>query len=554
MDYIQTCRKQAEKYIKDIESGKIVSNKWIKLAIKRYKKDLKRKNFIKKQFKVDYVYEFFAFMNINIKDKYKQYEFIPFQAFIIQNLFLFYDKDGSRRFRYLFLFVARKNNKTVFAVCLNFYFLIADNVTDPQVLLLATTREQAQIALEYGRNIARNSPALRKIKQNRYKLNYSFKESTGFIKTLASNASRIDGYNPNAAILDEVHAYPDDSLFKVIKSGVLARENPLVSLISTAGFNLDSLCYELVESSKIILNGTQKDDSWLCFLYMLDEGDDYKDSKNWIKSNPALGHIMTVKTMNIEFNSTKIRPSELPNFLTKHLNLFTDQVESWIDEEVLQKAFYKWIDKKLKGLKAYGGLDLSSTRDMTSFVLLFEIEGFFIVKPYFFFVNNPDKKIRKGGLSLEPWLRAGHIIQMETKTLDYVLLFQTIEKASSEYEIYSIGYDPFNSALIVPQIEELGINCDPFPQTAMKFNFPLKFLEKQLYDENICMSDNPVLRWNMRNVVLYQDGNENIKIMKNKKLESVDGSVSLGMAFGQWINENIDPERANLEAYLKDRD
>jgi len=551
MTYAQIQKQKADKYMDGIVSGKIIANKWIKLAVKRYQKDIKSKKWIKDQSKVDRVFEFFSYLKINIKDKYVQYEFIPYQAFIIQNLFLFYDKDGDRRFRYLFLFVARKNNKTVFAVALNFYFLIADGVTDPQVLLLATTREQAAIALEYGKNIAKNSPALRKVKQNRYKLNYTYKESTGFIKTLASNASRLDGYNPNAATLDEVHAYPDDSLFNVVKSGVLARGNPLISLITTAGFNLDSLCYELVESSKIILSGIQKDESWLCFLYMLDEGDNYRDPKVWGKSNPALDVVIKMKSLKIEYNSTKIRPSELPNFQTKNLNLFTDQIEDWIDREVLIKASYKWADKKLKGLQCFGGLDLSSTRDLTSFVLLFEIDGLFIAKPYFFLVNDDKKKTRKGGLNLEPWVKKGYIIQCQTKTLDYDLLYQTIENLSAEYDIYSIGYDPFNSALIVPKLEELGINCDAFPQTAMRFNFPLKFLEKQLYDENICMSDNPCLTWNMGNIVLYIDGNENIKIMKNKKLEAVDGAVSLGMAFGQWIAENIDPEKAGLESYLK---
>lgn len=113
-----------------------------------------------------------------------------------------------------------------------------------------------------------------------------------------------------------------------------------------------------------------------------------------------------------------------------------------------------------------------------------------------------------------------------------------------------MGYDPFNSALIVPQIEGLGINCEPFKQTAMNFNFPLKFMEKQFYDEKLCISDNPVMTWNMRNVVLYIDGNENIKIMKNKSMDSVDGAVSLAMSFGGWIAENIDPERMGLETYL----
>lgn len=551
MTYAQTQKEIADKYMYNVLSGKIIANKWITLAIKRYQKDIKSKKWIKDQSKVDRVFEFFSYLKINIKDKYVQYEFIPYQAFIIQNLFLFYDKDGDRRFQKLFLFVARKNNKTVFAVCLNFYFLIADKVLDPQVLLLANTREQAGIALHYAKSIALNSPALRKIKRNRYSLNYSFKKSTGFMKTLASDAKGLDGYSPNSAIFDEVHEYDDDSLVEVIESGDLARQNPLISLITTAGFKVDSFCFELVEASKLILDGVIKNDAFLCFLYMLDEGDNYRDSKLWVKSNPALGVIMKLKKLMIKFNDTKMRPSKLPKFQTKNLNLFTDQIEDWIEREVLLKVTYKWLDKKLTGLQCFGGLDLSSTRDLTSFILLFEIEGFFIVKPTFFLVNNEKKKIRKGGLNLKPWVKKGYIIQCQTKTLDYDLLFQTIERLSAEFDIYSIGYDPFNSALIVPKLEELGINCDAFPQTAMRFNFPLKFLEKQLYDENICMSDNPCLTWNMGNIVLYIDGNENIKIMKNKKLEAVDGAVGLGMAFGQWIAENIDPEKAGLESYLK---
>ena len=548
--YIKHANKIADKYAKDVLIGRIVANKLIKLTVKRYNKDVKLKRWVKDQAKVDRVYRFFSYLNINIKNKYSQFELMPYQAFIIKNLFLFYHKNGDRRFRYFFLYIARKNGKTVFASALNLYFLIADNVTDPQVLLLASTREQAAIALEYSKNIVLNSPALKKVKRQRYKLTYSHGESTGFMKTLASNAGRLDGYSPCSAILDEVHAYPNADLFNVIKSAILAEENPLISLITTAGFNIESLAHELLESSKIILNGTQKDESFLPFLYTLDENDDYNDSKVWAKSNPAIGTIIKKKDLQIEYNSTKIRPSELPNFLTKHMNVFTDSVGSWIEEAVLNKAFYK-PDYDLTGLKCYGGLDLSSTKDLCNFTLLFDIDGFFVVKTYFFFVNNPEKTIRKAGLNLSPWINAGHIVQMETKTLDYDLLLNYIQLAAMEYNIYSIDYDPFNSALIVPKINEMGINTNPFVQSAAVFNFPLKYLEKQLYDENICMSDNPVLKWNMRNIVLYQDGNGNIKIMKNKSNDSVDGSVSLGMAFRGWIAENIDSEKAGLEAYLK---
>jgi len=549
-DYIKHANKLADGYSKDVLSGKVVTNKWIKLAVKRYNKDIKSKKWDLDQSKVDRVFTFFSFLRINIYDKYKQYEFIPYQAFIIKNIFLFYDKDGDRKYQKLFLFVARKNNKTVFAVCLNFYFLIADNVIDPQVLLLANTREQAAIALEYAKNIALNSPALKKVKRQRYKLTYSYGESTGFMKTLASNASRLDGYSPNSAILDEVHEYLDDSKLEVIDSGDIARRNPLISLISTAGFKIDSFCFELVEMAKTILSGVQKNDSFLCFLYTLDVGDDYKDPKNWAKSNPAIDTVITLKKLKIKYNDTITRPSKLPKFKTKNLNLFTDEVGSWIDEDVLNSCFYE-PEIDLMGVRCYGGFDLSSTRDLSNFTLLFEVEGKFYVKTWFFFVNNPEKQIRKGGLNLSHWINQGHIIQMETKTLDYDLFFQTIENIVSKYDIYSFHFDPFNSALIVPKIESLGIHCQDMPQTAMKFNFPLKYLEKQIYDNNICMGVNPVMKWNFRNIVLYQDGNQNIKILKNKSNDSVDGPVSLGMAFAGFIAENIDSEKTALENYLK---
>ena len=115
--------------------------------------------------------------------------------------------------------------------------------------------------------------------------------------------------------------------------------------------------------------------------------------------------------------------------------------------------------------------------------------------------------------------------------MDYDLIYQFIENKSKSYNIQSIQYDPFNSALLVPKLIELGINCDPFKQTAIQFNFPLKYLEKLIFDQNIICDKNPVLRWNFRNVVLYVDGNGNIKIVKNKSLDSVDGVVSISYDF-----------------------
>lgn len=550
MNYIEHQRQKAQQYIEGVESGKIVANRWIKLAVKRYLKDLKRKDLVQDQAKVDRVFKFFSMLRVKRGKKYQQFEFELYQAFIIQCLFLFYYTDGRRRFTYFFLFVARKNGKTVFAVCLNLYFLIADKEVDPQVLLLASTREQASIALEYAKNIIRNSPALNKaVKSQKYKIVYNRGESSGFMKTLASKSNTLDGYNPHSAILDEVHSYPDDSLFNVIKSGIIERENPVVSLISTAGFVLDSLCNDLVETSKNILKGTVKDDSFLALLYTLDDKDDWNEEKNWVKANPTLGSLLKVEKLRIEYNQTQIRPSTKPNFKTKNLNIFVESSDAWIEEDIIAKV-YRDVGIDLAGRKCYGGIDLSSTKDLTAFTLVFEIDEVFYQITFFFLPDNPEKKLRKGGVDLQLWIETGHIIESKTKTIDYDLIYQTIENCSKLYDIVSIAYDPFNSALLVPKIEDLGITCNAFKQTALHFNFPLKFLEKMIYEQRMILGINPVMRWNFRNVVLYVDGNGNIKIVKNKSLDSVDGVVSLAMAIGEWIAENLDAEKANIEAYL----
>lgn len=550
MDYIELQNKHVDTFVDEVTSGKLVTNKWVKLAVKRYLKDLKRKDFVLRPDRVNHVYRFFSFLRINIKNEYKQFDLLPYQAFIIKNLFLFYDLDGKRRYRYAFLFISRKSGKTVFATALNLYFLFGDGVKDPQCLLLASTREQATIALEYAKSIVFNSPFLRGIEVQRYQLKYDYKDSRGLLKTLASNAQRLDGYSPSGAILDEIHAYPDDSLFKVIKSGVLVRENPMIILISTAGFMIDSFCYEMVETGKNILEGKIKDDSFFSMLFTLDDNDNWQNEKVWIKSNPSIGKTIDIKDLRIEYNQALNRPSEMSNFKTKNLNLFVESSEGWIEEDVLAKV-YRDITIDLKGQKCYAGLDLSSTRDLVSLVLLFCVDEVFYVHSYFVLPDNPEKRLRKGGVNLSEWIKRGYIVESKTKTLDYDLIFSMLEKLSKEYEIISMAYDPFNSALIVPKIEDLGINCIPFKQTAMGFNFPLKFMEKQIYDKNIFLGKNPVLRWNFRNVVLYVDGNENIKVVKNKSLDSVDGVVSLGMAFGGWIADNLDMEKAGLEQYIK---
>lgn len=548
--------KKVKKYVKDIIDHKILSCDYVYKSIERYKRDLTRKDLYLDEEKVAIVFKFFSFMNINIDDVYKQFELLPYQAFIITNLYGFHwEKTDRRRFRYSYTELARKSGKTVFSAGKSLYHLVADGVTDPEVLYLASTKEQAGTALRYAKSIVNNSPIIhKKVIVRQYRLNCEREidsgRSIGLLKTLASNAEKLDSYSPSYVLIDEYHAHPTDEIFKVMKSGTGSRKDPLIDIITTAGFELSRPCYKYRETSINVLRGEVVADNLFTMIFTLDEGDDYTDSSLWIKSNPALGHIIDLDYLKEEFNDAKITPSLLNNFLTKNLNLWVSNEQNWIEEKVLESSFKKEIDiNDFKGQDCYIGLDLSSTRDLTSASLVFEKEGIFYAFTYFFMANNPAKKIRAGGINLGVWIRNKDIIECQMKTVDYDLLYDYFVGWSQEFTINAIGYDWMNSALLVPRLEALGIECIKVPQTASAFNFPLKYLEKLMYDEMIHLN-NPTLRWNFRNVVLYFDGNGNIKIMKNKSLDSVDGCVALAQGISMWIQINLSEERLSYDNYL----
>ncbi len=553
-EYIKYCWKEAETYVKGIHKGTIKTNKWIKKAIERHMSDLKRKDLDYRVDRIERVFRFLYFCKINKDNKYQQFKPLPFQAFIIINLFGFYWKDtNKRRYRYAFIFQARKNGKSVFASLLQIYFLIADGVEDPQSLLLASTREQASICLDYATGIINHSPALSKrLEALRYRIQFKDKTKGGFSKVLASNASKLDGYSASGAILDEIHAYPNDKLFNVIKSSILARENPMIFLITTAGFSLTSFCYNYKLYAENVMNGEIVDDTLFAMMFTLDEEDDPEDSTIWYKSNPALGVICHIEDLKSEYNQSQYSVSQLNNFLTKHLNVFVDQENAWIPNEVLEPCFEDFNEEDLYGEDCYIGLDLSATRDLTALVCVIKKEDKYYVKPYFFMANDAEKFLRSGGVNLRKWMDKAEIILCDTPTIDYDLVVETFKDIQSKYNIRRCCYDPYNSAAILNKLYEIGIPMAVFQQNAQRFNEPLKALEILIFNGDIKMK-NPALRWQINNAVIWKDSNGNIKIMKNSSLDSVDGAVSLGMAIGAyqdlnqgvkfdnnlWSNENI---------------
>jgi len=549
--YIKQCRQYAAEYETNVLCNSVLTNEFIKLAVQRGVDDKQRTDLYFDAEAVDQVYKFFSFLHIPVNNRIRQFKLEPWQCWVIREIFgYFYTDDNSRRFIFAMLFMARKNGKTVFAEAVSLYMFIYDNELSPEIYYAAAGPEQTNLLMKYVKGIISNSPALRKrVKVFRYFLsNKVYGDAT--LKAVINKAEKLDALNPHFALVDEYHAHKDDSLFNIFTTGMVNRGNPLIMITSTAGVNKDGPLFKEIEIAKTVLRREATNDRFFYALYSLDSDDEIEIPEAWVKANPNIGVTITLKKLIGYKEAAKLSPTKWHDFIIKNLNVFQDQlIDQWISDSEYKKCFLDSEFEKLANyvnpktgqrekLNAYCGIDLASTRDLASMVTIVEhpITGKIHVFPEFYFPNNPQKMLRGTEIDLREWIKKGHIYEMETPTIDQDFIIERVAKLNEVFKIVKIGYDQFNAGFMITKIKRMGIPADPCPQTALFFNLPLKSIERWMLNDNMVMSTNPVLRWMFTNIVLYVDGNGNIKIMKNKSKDSVDGPVALGMAAGIYLS------------------
>ncbi|MGB0976785.1 MAG: terminase large subunit [Prolixibacteraceae bacterium] len=554
-DYTSKTLKDAEQYINDVKEGNIVTSRWIYLAVQRSLNDRKRDDIYFDENAVRRVYEFFSFLRIKKGRRYAQFELSPYQAWILYEVFGWFYDDGRRRYRYAVLYTARKSGKTVFSVGIELYMTMYDKEKDPEAYLCATTKEQAGQGLKYVKSIIGESRSLkRRLKVQQYQILYP--KRRGLMKVLANKPDANDSLNPYVFIMDEMHAHKTLDFYNVMKSGTLSRDNPLGIITSTAGFNKEYPFFKMVDLGRRVLEGNAVDDITFYALYCLDDDDEVDNYDVWIKANPNIGVTINLKSLIAEWEKAKNTITEKYNFITKNLNRYVDQPDTWIPDDDYKLCFNK-VKIPSTRIPAFIGLDLSATRDLASLVIIFEDPETQRLKviPEFYFPQNEEKRVRKNGINIMDWIEEGYIIEHPTKTIDQNLIIERIKYWNTIFEITQINYDKWNSGFIIPTLEmDDGLYCKNFNQTTVWFNFPLRYIEKCVFDQSIDLSDNPVLRWMFRNIVIYKDGNGNIKIMKNRSLDSVDGAVSLAMAIGAYLENNNDIVKDIFDSYINEKE
>jgi phage terminase large subunit-like protein len=548
----------AEQYIQDLKSGKQGAGQLVKKAVARHLnllKDAKRKGYYFDQAAADRVINFFNILRHTSGDYGgKPFELLPWQAFLLSVIFGWKVKaTGARLITKVYVEVARKNGKSELAGAIALYLAFFDGEFGAEVYSAANTGDQASICWKAGAAMARmlsnDSPAFAKrcrVYDSTNNRNIQGLDNNSFFKPVASDSKTLDGLRPHGAIIDEYHEAPDASVLQVMESGMVNRRQPLLFVITTAGFNVNGPCFQYRKVIVDILEGRKENDNVFGLIYTLDEKDKWHDEKNWIKCNPSAPNTPTISGLRNAYNIavTEGQTAEI-NFRTKNLNQWVTTKSRWISDEVWMKNQAPLnLDPSLRWFAA---MDLASVRDITAFVCFSEPDenGMHHVRPLFFIPEEGAKeRARRDGVPYLDWGAAGLVELTPGNVTDYDHIYSRIVEVCRELGIELYFYDPWNASQIVITLQTENITGEAFAQTARYFNEPIKYLEKIAASGNLNHDGNAVLRWMCQNVQLYRDGNGNAKIDKGKSAEKVDGIVALAMAVGGYLNY-----KANESAY-----
>jgi len=533
-------RKKVKKYINDVLSGRRICGKLERLAVERHLADLENADKLKIRFDEVAAMRCISFFSIlkHSKGEFsgKRFELEPWQMFIVWVLFGWKRLDGSRRFRYAYVEVARKNGKTTFAAALSLYMMVLDGEDGAEIYTAATKRDQAKICWTEARNMVGKSPALSN-KIARFQSALTMESTLSKMEPLAADSDKLDGLNPHFAVVDEYHAHKTDMLYNVLKSATGARRQPMIFTITTAGFDKTSPCFLMRRTYIDVLLGIKKQENTFVMIYSADEGDDWKDPKTWAKSNPNMGISISAEYLEEEFKSALNRGgSEEVNFKTKNLNQWVDAPTVWIQDEKVRKCSNGTTDADLVGQTCYAGLDLASHVDINALALYFpELKA---IKLYYWI---PEAKMEENAdrVDYKTWAAEGRIFVTEGNVIDIDAQVEKITEIVRGVNCRNIAFDPAKAYHgTVQGLQKAGLNnlLDEFNQSIKTMSEPTRELQRLVESAEVDLMDDPVLRWMFRNAVAVTDANDNIKLHKAKSMNKIDGLTAIINAIGGYMS------------------
>lgn len=457
---------------------------------------------------------------------------------IIRPLFGWKRADGTRRYRTAYIEIPRKNGKSTLCAGIALLLLFADHEQGGKVFSAASDREQAALVFNVASQMVKNSPALRKRAKIRHRSIVVPKTFSAY-QVLSAEAFTKHGLNAHGIIFDELHAQPNRDLWDVLTTSTGARTQPLIVAITTAGFDEESICYEVRTHAIKVRDGIIDDPSFLTVIYAAEKDDDWKDEAVWAKANPGLGKSVRIENLRDEVQLAIESPLEQNKFKRLHLNIWTQQSVLWLDMDKWDACSTPVDEKALEGKEAFGGLDMATTTDLTAFDLEFPREdgGFDGITRFWIPEDTAKLRERRDRVPYSKWIDMGLIRTTPGNVCDYSVVRRDILEDCRRFNVREIAFDPWNATQLAIDLQSDGIQMFQFRQGYASMNEPTKALEKLMLDKKIAHGGNPVLRWQASNVSVKTDPSGNIKPEKPKHGTSkrIDGIVAKIMALGRAL-------------------
>lgn len=544
---------KAHGYAKDVAEGRILACEFVRAACQRQLDDLDRLPGLGYLFDESAANRVCAFVSClpHIKGEWakgnRKIELEPWQCFILCTVFGWKRADGTRRFRTVYTEVARKNAKSTLSSGVGLYMLCADGEPGAEVYSAATTRDQAKIVWEDAKRMVDKTADLKAFGVRTHAHAITGPKASTF-KPMSSEAGTADGLNIHCAIVDELHAHPKRDLWEVIETATGARSQPLIWAITTAGSNRAGICYEQRDYVTKILKGVHRDETYFGIIYTLDskdgEQDDWADEANWIKANPNYG--ISVKPDDLQRKAAKAlqQTSAQPGFLTKHLNIWVNADQAWMD----MRRWERCGDPDLKiedfhGQPCWLGCDLASKTDIAALGALFEKDyeteaGLVRKRVLFRWCWAPEEAIEGARNSQYPgWAREGRLIETDGATTDFEAIGNKIRELAKSYDVRGIGFDPWQALKLMQELQAEGLPVVELRTTTGNMSEPMKTLETDVLNGKIVHEACPMAAWQVSNVVAHVDHNDNVMPRKERPENKIDLPVAWMSAYAMFLRE-----------------
>lgn len=556
-----TSRDPVTTYARNVVSGKILAGPHVRASCQRHLDDLENapaRGFFFDLEKVKRVIGFFEDVLRLNGGQYegKPYILIDWQKFVVGSLFGWVDAEGLRRFRVAYIEAAKGTGKSPMSAGVGLYGLVADNESRAECYAVATKKDQAMILFRDAVAMVDQSPqlskALSKSGVGQSTWNLAYHRSASFFRPISSDDGQ-SGPRPHIALIDEVHEHKTNVAVEMMRAGTKSRRQALIFMITNSGSDKNGPCWQYHEYGTRVASRQLEDDAFFSYICALDEGDDpLNDERCWEKANPSLkAGIPGKRYIREQVKEAKGMPSK--EALVRRLNFcqWTDAKNPWISADVWMaaKRTYDW--RNLRGRRAWGGLDLGSTTDLTGLVLWVEPEEYGQPWQLVTFAWLPDDDLlRKEEADRVPylvWKSAGYLETTPGRAVSRLAVLRRIAELQSIFDIQCLAFDRWRIEDLKQLAEDEGIplpNMEPFGQGFKEMSPALDKFETALLNGEVVHDGHPILTWNAANAVTVQDAAENRKLNKDKATGRIDLIVAAvmgaGIAIGSQETNNID--------------